>query len=68
MTAPNPRPMMAHRLAYQDDARTLVMQVLQDAVNDGDADWQPGADDGMECHLYSGEVFLVTEAGVTRLR
>jgi hypothetical protein len=67
MTPTDQQPMTALRVAHQNDTRNLVMQVLQDAVDDGYADWHTG-DDGMECHLFTGEVFLLTDVGVTRLR
>jgi hypothetical protein len=68
MTPPTRPQMMAPRFAHQDESRALVMQVLQDAVDDGHAVWRAGTDDGMELHLFSGEVFLLTDAGITRLR
>jgi hypothetical protein len=50
-----------------DDPRSLVRDVFQAAVDEGLASWRHRTDDILECHLITGEAYLLTTDGITRM-
>jgi hypothetical protein len=50
------------------NAKMIVLQCFQKAVNQGWAEWKINADGQIEVHVQSGEVFLLLENTVTRMR
>ncbi len=50
------------------NARRLVTLHLQQAVNAGRAEWRINVDGETELHVNTGEVFLLREAALTRLK
>jgi hypothetical protein len=49
-------------------AKMIVLQCFQNAVNQGWAEWKLNSDGQTEVHLQSGEVFLLLENTVTRMK
>jgi hypothetical protein len=49
-------------------AKRIVFQFFQEAVNQGWAEWKVNSDGQTEAHLQSGEVFLLLENTVTRMK
>jgi hypothetical protein len=50
------------------DAKGIVLQFFQEAVNEGWAERKINADGQEEVHFQSGEVFLLLENTVSRLK
>lgn len=53
---------------YADPAKTLVMAHIGRLVAGGFADWRPLADDEIELSLAGGEVFVLGNIHITRIR
>jgi len=49
-------------------AKRMVLQCFQNAVNQGWAEWKVDSDGQTEVHFRSGEVFLLLENTVTRIK
>jgi hypothetical protein len=50
------------------NTKMIVLQCFQEAVNEGCAEWKINADGQTEVHVQSGEVFLLLENTVTRMK
>jgi hypothetical protein len=50
------------------DAKMIVFQFFQGAVNEGWAEWKINTAGQTEVHVQSGEVFLLQKDTVTRLK
>jgi len=50
------------------NARILINLYFQEIVNAGKANWQANDDGQQELHLDTGEVFLLQETTITRLK
>ena len=52
---------------YRDPSKTLVMTHIEQFVRDGYAEWIMLNNGDVELSFFSGEVFLLTDATITRV-
>ncbi|MSO82977.1 MAG: hypothetical protein EXQ53_06745 [Acidobacteria bacterium] len=54
-------------IAHDEMAKTLVFDALQMLVEEGRASWRSNVNNELELQLLSGEMFVLGDAGVTRV-
>ena len=54
-------------IVHDEMAKTLVVDALQMLVEEGRASWRRNVNNELELRLLSGDVFVLGDAGVTRM-
>lgn len=66
--SPNSDATSRSQASHAPDAKSLVMTAIGQIVDDGKAEWNRTAIGEIELRLVTGEVFLLGEVSITRVK